>query len=847
MKAPLSWVRQFAAIPPEATGRDVADALIRQGLEVEKVLRVGGDCQGPIVVGRVVAIDELEGFRKPIRHCRVDVGPDAGGERGIVCGARNFDVGDLVVVALPGAVLTGGFAITARETYGHVSDGMICSEAELGLGEASAGVIVLPEATAEPGADAGPLLGLGDDVLDVAVTPDRGYALSIRGIAREAACAYGVEFTDPGLEVAPLPGPADAGVATGPGGRVPVECRSDDPGGCRLLTMRTLSGFDASAPSPMWLRSRIRAAGMRPISVVVDVTNYVMLETGQPLHAFDADKIRGTLVARRAVTGERLRTLDGVDRTLSPDDLVIADDAGPVALAGTMGGQPTEISLSSTSIALEAANFDAMSVARMSRRHKLSSEASRRFERGVDWRLAPFASQRAAALLIELAGGANIGMTGQEFPAVESRIAMADDEPAAVAGTGIEPSTMVAALRSIGCDVDLRDRELDVLPPSWRPDLTAPADLVEEVLRLVGYDSVPPRLPRLPAGRGLTGRQRLRRAAHRAAAEFGLVEVLASPFVGPADFDRLGLPPGDERRRVVPLANPLSEERPGMRSTLLPGLLEVAARNVSRGHDSVLLFEAGAVFWPQERNEPLPPAARPGVERRPADAELRGLASILPTERIHLAGVMSGEWARPGWWGSGRPAIWADAIRAAVVIGERIGVRVAPVSNDARLPRGASSAPWHPARTAHLAVGEEIIGSAGELHPRVAAAWGLASRPVAFELDLERLIDLAQPVPSAPAVPTMPVAKEDLAVVVDEDVPAADVTAALASGAGGLLEAIRLFDVYRGPQVGVGRKSLAFTLRFRDPDRTLTTAEVSAARDAALAAAGRTAGATLRS
>ncbi|TAK71179.1 MAG: phenylalanine--tRNA ligase subunit beta [Actinomycetota bacterium] len=839
MRAPLSWLREFAALPADVTGRQLADRLIRAGLEVETVDRIGAGVSGPVVTGRVVAIEELTEFAKPIRYCGVDVGPAYGGTRGIICGARNFTTGDLVVVALPGAVLPGGFAIGARRTYGRTSDGMICSERELGLGDDHAGILVLPNGSADPGDDAGPLLGIGDEVLDIAVTPDRGYCLSIRGLAREAATAYGVAFTDPGTQLVDLGEPS-------PGGQ-PHPCASEDLASCDLFTLRTVVGLDPAVPTPPWLRRRLRACGVRPVSLVVDVTNYVMLETGQPLHAFDLAALRGPVTARRARRGEQLQTLDHVVRDLDPDDLVIADDRGAIGLAGTMGGADTEIGPASTAVALEAAHFAAAVVGRMSRRHRLSSEASRRFERGVDRVLAPYASARAVALLLELAGGSYLGMTGVEAPAEPTVITLPPDRPSAVAGLAIGVADVIGHLRAVGCDVTAghgspeRDGSLAVTPPPWRPDLTDPADLVEEVIRLVGYDEVPASLPVAPAGRGLTRGQRLRRRAGTALAGAGYVEVLSYPFVGPAELDAIGLPAGDPRRRALLLANPLRAEQPAMRTTLLPGLLATLRRNVSRGSDDIAVFEAGPVVLLREGQDPAGPTGppRPAVSGRPAAAELEAIQALLPDQPRHLAVALCGNRSPAGWWGEARPAGWADAVAAATTVADAVR---APLQ-----VRAGTDPSFHPGRCAALVVADAVIGHAGELHPRVVAALGLPPRTAAMELSFDALVAAAADVAAAPAVGTMPVAKEDVALVVPAEVPAAAVIDALRHGGGELLESVRLFDVYTGSQVGEGRRSLAFALRFRAADRTLSAAETAAARDAAVAEVTRRHGAVLRS
>ncbi|MFM9134173.1 MAG: phenylalanine--tRNA ligase subunit beta [bacterium] len=828
MRVPLSWIRDLVALPDDATGRDVADRLVRAGLEVESVEALGAGVSGELVVGRVISIEELTEFKKPIRWCQVDVGPAHGGVRGIVCGARNFVSGDFVVVALPGTVLPGDFRIASRQTYGHVSDGMICSERELGLGEDHSGIIVLGEGTV--GEDAVPLLGIGDEVLDIAVTPDRGYALSVRGVAREVATAYGLPFVDPGQQLVPLPAPS---------GGEPRPCGVDDPTVCELFTLRRIVGFDPQAPTPEWMRQRLVACGMRPVSLAVDVTNYVMLELGQPLHAFDGAKVTGALRAGRAGGDTRLETLDHVERTLDPADVVIRDDSGVIGLAGTMGGLATEIDDHSSDILLEAAWFAPGGVARTARRHRLSSEASRRFERGVDRTLAPYASARAAALLLEYGGGTYAGLTAWEAPYQPAVVDMAVDLPERTAGMPIPDADVRHLLEEVGCEVE-GDRVLSVTVPPWRCDLTDPADLVEEVVRLVGYDALPSRLPMAPAGYGLTRSQRLRARAARALASTGVIDVLTYPFLGPAELDGLLLAGDDPRRRAPLLANPLSEEQPMLRTTLLPGLLAAARRNLSRGADSLALGEIGRVFVLQEGQDPTgvgnPP--RPGVEGRPSEEDIAALEALLPAQPYHLAAVLLGDREHAGWWGPARPATWADAVDMADVVATAVGA-------DLVVAQG-SDAPFHPGRTADLVVADATIGHAGELHPRVIAAYDLPPRTCALEIDLDALLFAARDIAPAPRFSTHPVAKEDIALVVDAAIPVSEVQRSLREGAGDLCEDVRLFDVYTGPQVPEGRRSLAFALRFRAPDRTLSADDIAAARSGAIAEAAQRHGAVLR-
>ncbi|GAA2560888.1 phenylalanine--tRNA ligase subunit beta [Streptomyces levis] len=837
MRVPLSWLREYVDLPATETGRDAQAKLISAGLEVETVERLGADLKGPLVVGQVLTIEELTEFKKPIRFCTVDVGQANGtGEpQEIVCGARNFAVGDKVVVALPGSVLPGDFQIAERKTYGKMSRGMICSSDELNMGDdGTKGIIVLPPET-EVGKDAVELLELVDEVLDIAVTPDRGYCLSIRGVARETAIAYGLPLRDPAL--IDVPGPNAYGY--------PV--RISDPTGCDRFTARTVTGLSAEARSPIWLQRRLQKVGMRPISLAVDVTNYVMMELGQPLHAYDRGLVQGTIGVRRAEPGEKLTTLDGVERTLDAEDLVITDDRGPIGLAGVMGGANTEIAdhddveNATADVVIEAAHFDAVSIARTARRHKLSSEASRRFERGVDPQAAAAAAQRTVDLLVLLAGGtAEAGVTEVLAPTAPRTITIPADHPDKVAGVAYGRETVVRRLQEIGCDVYGQD-ELLVTVPSWRPDLTDPNDLAEEVIRLEGYENLPSTLPKPPAGLGLTDRQRLHRRVGRALAGAGYVEALNYPFIGEPVFDQLALDKDDPARRVVKLSNPLSDEEPALRTTLLPGLLAALRRNDGRGSHDLALFETGLVFRPREEQRI---AAVLPVDRRPTDEELAELNAALPEQPRHVAVVLAGAREQAGWWGKGRPADWADAVEAARSVAREAGAEL--------IIRKGQYGPWHPGRCAELAVtvdgAERVVGHAGELHPRVVKALGLPARTCAMELDLDAVESAGDATVSAPRISTFPVATQDVALVVDAFVPAADVEAALRDGAGELLESIRLFDVYENAeQLGEGRKSLAYALRFRAADRTLTVDEASAARDAAVALAGERVGAELRS
>ncbi|MCX5244724.1 phenylalanine--tRNA ligase subunit beta [Streptomyces sp. NBC_00201] len=839
MRVPLSWLREYVDLPATETGRDVQEKLVSAGLEVETVEHLGADLKGPLVVGRVLTIEELEGFKKPIRFCTVDVGQANGtGEpQEIVCGARNFAVGDKVVVVLPGATLPGGFSISARKTYGKTSHGMICSGDELGMGDdGSHGIIVLPPEI-EVGKDAIELLELVDEVLDIAVTANRGDCLSIRGVARETAIAYGLPLRDPAL--LDVPGPNAYGY--------PVQV--SEPAGCDRFTARTVTGLSPEARSPIWLRRRLQKVGMRPISLAVDVTNYVMMELGQPLHAYDRSLVQGTIGVRRAEAGEKLVTLDGVERKLDTEDLVITDDRGPIGLAGVMGGANTEIAdhenpentaNATSDVVIEAAHFNAVSIARTARRHRLSSEASRRFERGVDPQAASAAAQRTVDLLVLLAGGsAEAGVTEVIAPSAPHTITVSANHPDKVAGVDYGREIVVRRLQEIGCDVYGQD-ELIVTVPSWRPDLLEVNDLAEEVIRLEGYENLPSTLPKLPSGRGLTHRQRLHRRVGRALSGAGYVEAPNYPFIGEQVFDQLLIEADDPARRVVKLTNPLNDEEPALRTSLLPGLLGALRRNNGRGSHDLALFETGLVFLPREEQRTA--AALP-VDRRPTDEEIAELDAVLPEQPRHVAVVLSGAREQAGWWGKGRPADWADAVEAGRIVAREAGAEL--------IVRKGQYGPWHPGRCAEFVVvvdgTETVVGHAGELHPRVVKALALPERTSAMEIDLDVLEEVGNDTPQAPSISTFPVATQDVALVVDAFVPHTDVEAALREGAGALLEDIRLFDVYENDdQLGEGRKSLAYALRFRAADRTLTVDEASAARDAAVALAGERTGAVLR-
>ncbi|MDP9999805.1 MULTISPECIES: phenylalanine--tRNA ligase subunit beta [Pseudarthrobacter] len=847
MRIPLSWLREFAAVPAGATAEDVMAELVKVGFEEEDVHRPTDTLQGPVVVGQVLSIvKEPQTNGKTINWCQVRVVPegqaqtltgdgiDPSGVQGIICGAHNFVEGDKVVVTLPGAVLPGDFRISARKTYGHLSAGMIASVRELGIGEDHDGILVLSRIGLDPeiGTDAMDLLGLYDEAAEINVTPDRGYAFSIRGVAREYAHATGTVFTDPAARVQ-----APAELSGGYGVKLNDDAPIYGKPGCDRFVARTVRGVDATRPTPPWMTSRLRLAGIRSISLPVDISNYVMLELGQPTHCYDQDKLSGDIVVRRAVAGEKITTLDGKERTLDVEDLLITDGSGAIGIAGVMGGAATEVSGSTSAVLVEAAHFDEVSIGRSRRRHKLPSEASKRFERGVDWHVADIAAQRVVDLLVELAGGL-ADQAGTDVGTAPDAVTITLPAAFAAQRIGIDftEDQIVTSLVDLGAVVDKADGGWTVTAPSWRSDLETKEDLSEEIARLVGYDNIPATLPVAPPGRGLTRVQQQRRRLIQALADAGLTEVLAYPFVSKAANDTFGVAEQGTARSAVKLANPISEEHGYLRTSILPGLIEVAKRNHSRGFRDLALFESGLVFLPDGTvgTPSIPPL---GV--KPADEVLDALYDGVPDQPLYVAAVLTGHDSPAAAGHTPRLWDWSDALDIARLAGDVLGVEVV-------VSQGAHQA-FHPGRAAQLSLRTgEVVGYAGELHPKLLAAHDMPARSVAVEFNADALFEAAADVIVARHISTFPVATQDVALVVPQDIPADQVLEALREGAGELLEDVALFDVYAGKGIEEGKKSLAFGLRFRATDRTLTADEASAAREGAVALAAERFGAVQR-
>ncbi len=839
---PIDWLRDHVEVPASTTAEELAAALVRVGLEEEEIHPPA--VTGPLVVGKVLTCDkETHKNGKTVNYCRVDVGehndePGTGKEpsnllsRGIICGAHNFGVGDYVVVSLPGTTLPGDFQIAARKTYGHWSDGMICSERELGLGEDHDGIIVLNErydSFPAPGEPVAEFLGLRGELLEINVTPDRGYCFSMRGVAREYSHSTGATFVDPASRVEVPATTADAyGVALTDD--APIHGKA----GCDRFVTRVVTGIDPQRQSPAWMQQRLIAAGMRPISLAVDVTNYVMLDLGQPLHAYDLDLMRGDITVRRARAGEQFTTLDDVERTLETEDLLITDDNGTriLGFAGVMGGDATEVNENTTNVLIEAAHFDPVTVARTARRHKLPSEAAKRFERGVDPLLPPVAAQRAVDLLVEYGGGQDAGRVGDVNELTErAPITFRPGQVAGLAGLSTSEADIATVLESIGCRVE-QGESWQVWAPSWRPDLTVGADLVEEVARIVGYDEIPSIIPHAPVAMGLTRDQRARRTIMRALAEHGLIEVLCFPFEGE---DHLGIEPDDGGANRLRLANPLADDQPYLRSHLLPNLLDAAARNISRGLERIALVEAGMVVRPGE----LTATVLPAVGARPSEADLAEITAVVPQQPWHVAGVVSGPVSGGGALGPVRSYDWADAIELARITATSVGVRLEV--------KTASTTPYHPGRCAGLYAAGELIGHAGEVHPEICRELGLAARTCAFELDTDALLAaIPDEEHLVSHVSTYPPAKEDFAFVVADSVSAADVEKVVWQAAKELAEDVRTFDIYRGTGIEPGHYSIAVALRIRAHDRTLSAEDINQVRHRVIKGAQARLGAQLR-
>jgi phenylalanyl-tRNA synthetase beta chain len=793
VKFSLNWLRELVDV--DVPIENLAHLLSHSGTKVESIHQPGKGIRG-VVVAEVLAINDHPSAEK---LTLVDV-RTPGGEQRVVCGARNFGVGDRVPLATVGAVLPGGFEISERKIRGEISQGMLCSAMELGVAGDHLGILVLPPGS-ELGQDVVATLGLDDAIFDVEVTPNRGDCMGMIGIAREAAALLGNPLRIP-----------DADFASERGPESPVSVAIEDPRGCPRYLARYLESVRLG-PSPSLMQARLLALGVRPISNVVDATNYIMLETGQPLHAFDAAMIHNrSIVVRRAEPDEKLTTLDGVARSLHPDDLLIADPDRALAIAGVMGGAESEVSEDTTSVILESAAFDAASIAYTSRRHRLRSEASVRFERGTDPELIPFAAARACRLLAEHAqADVSLDIT-DDYPAprAPTTLSLRSERASAVLGYELSVEEQAGFLRALKMDVTERDGALEVVVPSFRPDLEREIDLIEEVGRLAGFDRLPATIPPGVFG-GLEPEQAAERRLRRVLVGFGLSEAWTSSFGSHAELDMLELPDDHPARRMVELENPTADYDPVLRTTLLPGLLRSAARNTAQHADEIALFELARIYEPT--NDPL------------------------PQEPLVLGAVFAGARGPTTWRGEERR--W-DFFAAKGVLQSAIEAMDVETAEFAPL-RGM---PFHPTRAASVSIRKVRQGAIGEVHSLVCDRFDVPQGTVAFEIAFAGFLAAARGRAKVEELSRFPAVYLDLAVVVNEGVGAGRVEEVIRRAGVPEVASVRLFDVYVGEQVSEGMKSLAFELRSHE--RTLSDEDAHRVRARILRALEERTGAQLR-
>jgi phenylalanyl-tRNA synthetase beta chain len=786
MRVPLEWLEEYcdAGLPT----KQLEERLTMTGTKVEAVHRHGVDALDRFVIGKV-----LEAGRHPdadrLSVCLVDVGED--GPQQIVCGAPNVAAGQTVAVARPGAVMPDGTKLGVAKLRGVESNGMILAEDEIGIGTEHAGIMVL-DGDLQAGAALRDVLPIATEVLELEITPNRPDCLGVYGVAREVHAATGAPLAPPPW----AEDPGSAGDIAGVG--VDVE----DAELCPRFTARAFEGVTIG-PSPPWLKARLMAAGQRPISNVVDITNYVMLLVGSPIHAFDLDRVAGgRLTVRRAKDGEHVTTLDSQVRTLDAQMLVIDDADGPTSIAGVMGGERSEVQGDTTRVLIEAANWDGPNIHRTSQLLGLRSEASGRFEKGLAPEQAMEAQIVATQLMLELTGArlvpGTIDVGGEGPPPIT--IHLREHRVAELLGRPIPRPRQAEILRALEFGVQEAPGGLDVLVPAFRRnDVTREADLVEEVARIDGLEQLP---ATLPARRGSAGRlstsQRLRRRAVDALVGRGMYETVGWSFTEPGLADRLRLAPDDPRRRFVVLENPMSEDHSVLRTTLAGSLLDAARHNTARGRPDLALFEAGTVYLDEGEK--------------------------LPHEHRALGGLLAGS-LHPQTWGTSEPPqagfFAAKGLLGAALDAVRVRWDVEP----------ATEPFLHPGRSARVLAGGEDVGWIGELHPLVARAWDLDHGGALFEVDLDRVLQHADAVPRYRDLTSFPALRLDLSVTLGEDVPAATVLRTVREAGGALLADARVFDLYRGAQVGEGRKSLALALAFRASDRTLTDEDVAPLRD----------------
>lgn len=784
MRVSYNWLKDYVDV--DITPQELADKLTLSGIAVDAVEDLGAELD-KIVIGRIVKIEKHPNADK-LSVCTVDVGQAELLQ--IVTGATNVGEGNVIPVALEGAKLAQGLQIKRSKLRGVDSQGMLCSGQELGMeaklmsAEMAHGILILNDEL-ELGLDAKEVLGLNDHVLELDLTPNRGDALSITGVARDVAA-----ILKRALKI-PEPDFAEGQEKVADLARIDIEA----PELCRRYVGRVIKGIKIG-PSPMWLQNRLRAVGIRPISNVVDITNYVMMELGQPLHAFDYDKLNnGHIIVRRAKEQEKIVSLDGAERTLSSDMLAITDPSGPVAVAGVMGGLDSEVTDTTVNVLIEAAYFNPISIRRTSKALGLRSESSMRFEKGIDINGCLRAADRAAELIQKLAGGVIAAGAVDNYPApiTEKTIQLRPDRVEWILGVVVPKDEIKELMLRLQFKVQEQGEDLLVTVPTFRPDITHEIDLVEEVARLYGYDKIPETLPSGEATQGRrTSEQQMVWDARKVMVSCGFNEVITYSFVHPRIFDLMNLPQDSWLRQTVKLQNPLSEEQSVMRTVLVPGLLEVLQRNLNRRINNGAIFEVGKVFYPVEGRQ-------------------------LPNEVPVLAAVAIG--STPKLWN--KPARPMDFYFMKGVVEQLIDSLGIEGVNFAR----HQDPSFHPGRCAKIVVNGVIMGVLGELHPNVIDNYELPGRAVAMKIDLQIMAQASRPVKQYKGLPKFPVVERDLALLVKQEVEAAEMLSIIKRAGGELLRETDIFDVYQGSQVPEGYKSVAFSMKFQAPDRTLTDEE----------------------
>lgn len=801
MLVSLNWLKELVAT--DATPAQLTDMLTMAGVEVEAVEDIKPDFD-KVIVGHVLKISPHPNADKLVL-CEVDAG--GGSPLGIVCGAANMKEGDKVPVAVVGAKLAGGIKVKKTKIRGEASEGMMCSECELGLGEDHSGIMILPPDT-KVGDPFEEVMGLSDVVLELGITPNRADCLSMIGVAREVAAVTHTEARRAEFDV-PEEGPDTTSLTS---------VTIDDAGGCPRYAARVVEGVKIG-PSPSWMRQKLIKAGLRPLNNIVDITNYTLIELGHPLHAFDYHKLEeNRIIVRRARGGEAIVTLDGAERELSAKMLVIADAKRPVAIAGVMGGANSEVTEQTTTVLIESAYFDPVSIRRTSKSLGLSTEASYRFERGTDPEMAVIALDRAAALMAELAGGKIAKGRIDEYPRKIERpeIKLRYERVKRILGIEIPREKTASILSSLGFEILSEESEaLEIRAPSYRPDVTLEIDLIEEVARIYGYDKIASTYPQdsTVMSRGMQSAS-LEETCQSVLRASGFSEVITYSFGAPGNMADFSGGEGDGRSTPVKMKNPLTEDASVLRTTIIPGLLQSLGTNVSAGNKDLKIFETAKVYWPAEDD-------------------------VLPEERTFVCAAATGLSRPMDWKGKPEEIDFFDLKGVAETLTESLGFEAMQTAKSSR--EG-----FHPGMCADILIGGNTVGKIGEIHPGILDKYEIDQKVFLFEIDLDALEAKPEAERKYEKFSRFPCAERDLAVVVDESVGAAAVNTAIAEAGGDILINVVLFDVYKGKQVGGGKKSLAFGLRFQSDERTLTDEEIIAASNKIMKTLEKRFGAKLR-